>query len=323
MTLVIDTQAIAAEDRLDAAHAAFAKSTIPMKVSFGCPSPSVLLEAWALGRARAIRVTAQDFSVERADCRMAADQLELVAVGVLLSGSGRLRAGGQSVPLTVGEIKVIDLSSAYACWWSGAGQALSLNIASEELGVSPDVIGRASSRLTASPLYGVVADHVRRLAHNIHRLAADPDGSAVTSATVQLVRALIASSIRDERDCRAATSEALWPLIVAYVDAHLTEHNLSPARIAAVHNISQRYLYKLAASHDLRLSEWIIGRRLLGAREELQGSTGRTIAATARRWGFTDPAHFSRRFRQEFGMSPRECRVLACGPSPARDGAIS
>jgi AraC-like DNA-binding protein len=35
-----------------------------------------------------------------------------------------------------------------------------------------------------------------------------------------------------------------------------------------------------------------------------------TIAAVARRWGFADATHFARRFRDAYGLSPREWRQL-------------
>jgi AraC-like DNA-binding protein len=35
-----------------------------------------------------------------------------------------------------------------------------------------------------------------------------------------------------------------------------------------------------------------------------------TIGTVARRWGFTDSTHFSRRFRGAYGLSPREWRRL-------------
>jgi AraC-like DNA-binding protein len=142
-------------------------------------------------------------------------------------------------------------------------------------------------------------------------VASDPAGSGVAVATTELIRALVASAIDDDPGPQEACGEALWSLVLAYVDAHLTEHDLSAARIAAAVNISPRYLYKLCARHDLRLREWIIERRLQGARAELEGPGSRTVATIARRWGFVDPAHFSGRFRHAYAMSPRECRNLA------------
>jgi AraC-like DNA-binding protein len=48
------------------------------------------------------------------------------------------------------------------------------------------------------------------------------------------------------------------------------------------------------------------------ARAQLTIPTGqvRTIAATAHACGFTDPAHFSRRFRQTYGITPRQWQEL-------------
>jgi AraC-like DNA-binding protein len=35
------------------------------------------------------------------------------------------------------------------------------------------------------------------------------------------------------------------------------------------------------------------------------------VAVVAHRWGFTNPAHFSRVFRAAYGMSPRECQATS------------
>jgi AraC-like DNA-binding protein len=67
-----------------------------------------------------------------------------------------------------------------------------------------------------------------------------------------------------------------------------------------------------AAFSDLpRVSAWVRRRRLECSRRDLANPrlAGETIAAVARRWGFVDPAHFSRCFRAEFGASPRELRA--------------
>jgi AraC-like DNA-binding protein len=67
---------------------------------------------------------------------------------------------------------------------------------------------------------------------------------------------------------------------------------------------------------------WLIRERLEGARRTLASATSRntSIAAVARRWGFTDPGHFAKRFRAAYGLSPREWQRLDAGPtaSPAR-----
>ena len=73
-----------------------------------------------------------------------------------------------------------------------------------------------------------------------------------------------------------------------------------------------RQLYKTFASSGLSLEQWIIALRLEGARRDLArpDSRQRTIAAVGRRWGFSNPSHFTQRFRAAYGMTPREWRAL-------------
>ena len=115
------------------------------------------------------------------------------------------------------------------------------------------------------------------------------------------------------RDAAAARIEALRARILAYAQAHLTERDLTPDRIARELHICVRSLYKVCKQTGLGLRKWIIDRRLEGAHRELAspGAGRRTIAAVARSWGFTDPSHFARRFRAAYGASPREVRDAA------------
>jgi AraC family transcriptional activator of tynA and feaB len=59
----------------------------------------------------------------------------------------------------------------------------------------------------------------------------------------------------------------------------------------------------------------VIRQRLQRCRRDLSTKMmrGRTITDIALSWGFRDPTHFSRRFRQEFGVSAHEYRRQACG----------
>ena len=135
--------------------------------------------------------------------------------------------------------------------------------------------------------------------------------------TTELVRALIASAARDEAGAREAMTGSLMTRITTYLHRHLTEPDLSPARIARAHNISVRWLYD-NWTDELSVAQWIIRERLELARRELAGPRTQSIATVARQCGFTDPAHFSRRFREAFGMSPREWRRLNQDRSGAR-----
>ncbi|MFI1582899.1 helix-turn-helix domain-containing protein [Embleya sp. NPDC020630] len=122
-----------------------------------------------------------------------------------------------------------------------------------------------------------------------------------------LVSTLIAELAESPQPARA---DELMADIRWYVNCHLGDPGLSPERIAAAHYVSVRYLHKLFEGEGITLTRWIQRRRLYECRREL-GRTGRNtvkVATVAQRWGFANPAHFSRAFRAAFGVSPRDWR---------------
>ncbi|MFE4055658.1 AraC family transcriptional regulator, partial [Streptomyces sp. NPDC059096] len=62
-------------------------------------------------------------------------------------------------------------------------------------------------------------------------------------------------------------------------------------------------------------------RHLLLCKRDWDGAGPRgrlqTIASIGRRWGFVDATHFSRSFKQAYGLSPRAWRELH-HPAPSR-----
>ncbi|MCL3994729.1 helix-turn-helix domain-containing protein [Streptomyces lavenduligriseus] len=107
--------------------------------------------------------------------------------------------------------------------------------------------------------------------------------------------------------------------IYAYVDQHLGDPELGPARIAAAHNMSLRALHKLFEGEGITVHRLIQRRRLQECAKALArgDNPGMTIAGVARRWGFVNSAHFSRAFRAAYGMTPSEWRSTRGGSVPS------
>ena len=190
-----------------------------------------------------------------------------------------------------------------------------LMVSHQEAGVSVDTIRAAGHALGRSPVYELVRGHLTGLFAATTDLP--PRAREVTGqATAALVRALLLTAAGDI-DARGALEDCLEARVRAYVDAHLTDPDLTVQRIAAVHHVSVRHLYDVwaRAGHDLTPSRWIIDRRLQRAREHLAAAGPGAIASVARRCGFTDASHFSRRFRQAFGVSPAEWRAAHAVPT--------
>jgi AraC-like DNA-binding protein len=197
----------------------------------------------------------------------------------------------------------------------------------DELALPEELICAASTRLHSSPVYELVANHIALLTRHADELSAGPAATGLGTVNVELVRALLTSAAPATR-YHDAFDATLLTRIRGYVREHLTDADLTPNLIATAHHISVRQLYKLCANADFSLHHWMTRQRLQGARDELAGnaSRNRSIAMVAQRWGFSNPTHFSRRFRASYGMTPREWRRsaaqdhLVSSPLESRNG---
>ncbi len=137
------------------------------------------------------------------------------------------------------------------------------------------------------------------------------DTSTLTSVTVDLLSAVLAahSDTADTLDPESRR-QALRLQINDYIEHRLGDPTLTPTTIAAAHHISLRTLQKLFAADGTTPAAWIRLHRLERCRRDLADPRlrGRPIQSIAARWGFTDPAHFSRVFRRAFEASPSDYR---------------
>ena len=111
-----------------------------------------------------------------------------------------------------------------------------------------------------------------------------------------------------------------------FIEDHLAEPTLGPAAIAEAAGISVRHLHRLFSARGRRVAEWIRERRLERCRADFSDRrfSEKNITEIAFSWGFSDSAHFSRCFKERFGISPREfrSRVISGAWEPPR-GEVS
>jgi len=98
--------------------------------------------------------------------------------------------------------------------------------------------------------------------------------------------------------------------IQMFIEDHLCDPGLTPTSIAAALNLSPGYVHKLFAGSCDSVARLIVKRRLERCREAFDDrlQRARSVTDIAFSFGFNSPAHFSRVFRERFGMSPREYR---------------
>ena len=126
---------------------------------------------------------------------------------------------------------------------------------------------------------------------------------------------------------RRAQQSALRRRILRALERRLDDPHLNLARFAAAEGISPRAVQKLLQDEGHSFSRHLRQRRLEHAAEALgelaQASV--PVAEIAFRWGFDDPAHFSRAFRHRYGVAPNAYRAdaLARGRTPGSEGPRS
>ena len=144
---------------------------------------------------------------------------------------------------------------------------------------------------------------------------AGSDGLA--DALIDLLGALVCFAVPANNDC---LQQSLFQKdrIKKVIQLNLRNPELDVDFIAESVGLSPRQVHRLFADEGMSLMRWVWVQRLEQCYRELgQDESGkRSISDLAYTWGFTDQAHFSRAFRKQFGISPRDVRRRGCIPHP-------
>jgi AraC-like DNA-binding protein len=316
VVLVLDTATVPTEERADAVAAALLQAGITAEIiHLHADRPiNVKVGVWDLGGgARLLRRTSSGIRLSQSLRQAHRADTERVSLSVLSPGGWHFTQDTAEFVGTPRHGMVLtDHSTAYEFERDDVGATIALNVDRTTLGLSVETIRTAVGRLPASPLYELLLRHLLLFGRNLETIEQGPALAMVGSGTTDLLRALICSVGDSPQLQRSALADSLLARVEAFILAHLTDSSLTPAAIAAAHSISLRQLYVVWAGHDQSLAQWIVHQRLERARRELAAPQARhrTIAAIARGVGFSDAAHFAYRFRETYGLSPRDWRQL-------------
>jgi len=165
------------------------------------------------------------------------------------------------------------------------------------------------------PLHRLASDFITRLPQVIDSV--EPSVAMRLSAqALDLVALAIAPSAT--RPHASSYSAALLYRLKAHIHAHLGDPHLSLSGTAAALSMSSRHVNNLLAAQGESFGRYVLARRLEQCRRNLADPSlaHRQIAEIAYAWGFNDQSHFSRAFRQRFGLSPREFRASVRADRP-------
>lgn len=240
---------------------------------------------------------------------------EVYQINCQLTGDGGAAQDGNESAFGVGHLVLIDSSLPYD---------VRINRTSERATTVVVSVPRARLLLPSRALRRLLAVPVpvgRGMSGTLYRWLADvarradeftqADAPALASVTTDLLASVLGGCLDSEGVLSPESRRrALRTRIRDFIDRNLGDPSLSPAAVAAAHGISVRHLHQLFAAEGEAPAAWIRHRRLERCRRDLADPRlrGRPVRSIAARWGFTDPATFSRVFRRVYGMTPTDHR---------------
>ncbi|MEU5511072.1 AraC-like ligand-binding domain-containing protein [Streptomyces fungicidicus] len=313
MNRALDTAFIPPQDREEVIRNAVWESMVAVEIDHRPPAGeiSARVRLGAAGPLRILSAQATAVTVRRTDRRARQDEEPAVFLGFQMTGTSLVVQNGRECLLKPGDFAVYESTSPYTLVFDEGVDHHFMRLPRTALAL-PE---RSLRNIAAVPLGP--GNPLARLAFTYFTQLAMSDGlhdgvhaHAVVEPSIELLRAVVASQPDDSGRAKAPLDETLGLRITQYIREHLAAPDLSAARIAAAHGISVRHLYAVLSRSGISLGDWIRTHRLAECRRELAESNGRvrTIAAIGQSWGFVNATHFSKAFKQTYGMSPRAWR---------------
>lgn len=280
-----------------------ADTAVPADTAVIAAVPSV----WQLGPVEVVRATAAGLP------RSAAGHARETIYSFVLQvcGQGHLRHYGHESMLGSGDCVLINTCSPHVLAVSDPGEVLMLRV---PLGVlrsylpSPEQFCGRHLRAGDG-----IADSAADLALGIcdqleagiplafrHRVARNLLDMLATAFSVAHAGTLAGSPVLCSRNAR----------VRLYVEQHLRDPELRPSAIASRLGLSPRYLRLIFAASNETVSAYILRRRLEECFRDLADPRLIEVSITeiAFGWGFNSAPHFTRSFRDRYGITPRDHR---------------
>jgi AraC-like DNA-binding protein len=265
-----------------------------------------------LGPVRVARISCGRSSIARTPHHIGHALGRVFSFVLQVRGEGVLAHYGHECVLREGDITLCDSAAPHSYVVADGSEILMLrvpaNILKEHL-PSPEyfcgrhlqanegltsTVAAAATSLCAHLETGLSVDFQNRVARHLLDLIATSYAIAFDSVGTPT------SSIVSGRHAK----------VKLYIEQHLRDPDLSPCSIAGRLKLSSRYLRMIFASSNETVSAYILRRRLEECARQMADAQwrGHSIAEIAFAWGFNSAPHFTRSFRERYGLSPRHYR---------------
>ncbi|WP_193096353.1 helix-turn-helix domain-containing protein [Brevibacterium sp. FME17] len=230
-------------------------------------------------------------------------------VSLQLKGHGLLVQDGREVSLAPGSLAIYDTSRPYTLSFDCDFSSYVMMFPQSRVNLPAETVRQlTATSIGAEHQLGVAATQLITQAGAMLPTLSRSVGIRLAGNVVDLLATVMA----DELSATEAPGERqrLWSQITTYIKDHLADPQLTPSTIAAAHFMSVRALHQIFEGSGETVSSEIrrlrIDRCREGLADPLQAQV--PVAAIGARWGLSDPAHFSRLFRNVVGSPPAQYR---------------
>lgn len=274
--------------------------------SAGFPAERAL---WQFGPMALMTMRAPAARLSRTAAAARRSSLDHWMISVARRGERRIRNDQQCLTIPAGMACIGSLNDAFESERDDIDW-LCLYLPRDIVPELATALGASCGTPLGSSMGRVLAAFLVQLAGEVPKLTRSEEARVVEST-----RAIVAASISPSAEAMAAAK--VQPEIVQLarvkliIRQHLRSAILTPERVCRMAGISRSQLYRLFERQG-GVARYIQSERLRAACRALAApQSGRDISSIAEDVGFFDPSTFSRAFRQEFGVSPREFRAAA------------
>jgi AraC family transcriptional activator of tynA and feaB len=221
--------------------------------------------------------------------------------------------GQQTTAASAGELCIRYNDPPWEFEIDPATRAQVLQLPAEEL--RPHIGDQAIVISRTAPEVRILTAYVSTLIESLNELNDAAVGHA-RNAVIELFKGMLAHRVvADEPQLATALVAAAKQL----AQSRLLDGDLNPRALAKALNVSVRTLHRAFAAADESIMSFVRAQRLERARLELTApGAPLSVAEVAVRWQFSDNSHFTRAFRQRYGVTPTQYVRRAPSPSGKR-----
>lgn len=252
--------------------------------------------------------------VERSHRDIRSDTSPSYFVTLQIKGSAFVQQSGSGCQLFAGDFTLIDSRQPYQIKFDTPVKRLILRLPGDFLQRRMAAFGNpvANRFATKSGMSAVFASMLKSLADQASTIGPNNEHVLLTSISDFLISSLEEDFLARSGSKHLTTHQySQMTQIKRYIQAHLSDPDLSAAKIANTFQITERHLYHVFKNTDQTLAKFIRQERIKNCMNDLScpEKRGRTVSEIGFSWGFNDSAHFSRTFKECAGVSPKSFRT--------------